>query len=158
MNWEAIGTIGEIIGSVAVVISLVYVSVQIRHANKQSEIDSLRHTWDALNELADRFSESPETASLIIRGRQSLDALSEEENFRFVHLHMRMLNTLESWYLQVNETSKPGPWRDNHMANIAETVRGYLDFPGTRQMWLSLRAFYIPIAELVDRNLSADSE
>ena len=154
MNREAIGTVDEIVGSIAVVISLVYVSLQIKHANKQSEIDSLRHTWDALNELADRFSDSTETASLIIRGRESLDALSEEENFVFVHIHMRMLNTIESWYLQVTETSKPGSWRDNQLGNIAETVRGYLDFPGTREMWRNVRPYYVPIAELVDGNLS----
>ena len=30
MNWEAIGALGEMIGAVAVVVSLVYLAVQIR--------------------------------------------------------------------------------------------------------------------------------
>lgn len=33
MNWDAIGTIGEIIGATAVVVSLVYLATQIRVQN-----------------------------------------------------------------------------------------------------------------------------
>jgi hypothetical protein len=32
MNWEAIGAIGEIIGALAVVASLAYLALQIRHS------------------------------------------------------------------------------------------------------------------------------
>lgn len=157
MDWQAAGTIGEIIGSIAVVISLIYVSLQIKHANKQSEIDSLRHTWNALNQLCDRLSESKETASIINRGRESLQSLDNDEHLIFEHIHLRLLNTLESWYLQVDQTSKPGPYRDSQIANIAGVVSGYLDHPGTRELWKTLRPYFEPIAELVDSNLSPSS-
>ena len=32
MNWEAIGAIGELTGAFAVVVSLIYVGVQVRHS------------------------------------------------------------------------------------------------------------------------------
>ena len=153
MNWEAIGTIGEIVGSAAVVISLIYVSLQIRHANKQSEIESLRHTWDSLNQFNDRMSESIETASIVNRGRASLESLDDNELLVFQHIHFRLLNALESWYLQVTRTSKPGAYRDNQLGNIAEIVKGYFDHPGTRTLWAASRHYFAPIAELVDANL-----
>ena len=31
MNWDAIGAVGEVIGAMAVVISIIYLAVQIRH-------------------------------------------------------------------------------------------------------------------------------
>ena len=34
MNWEAIGAIGEIVGAVAVVATLAYLAVQLRHNTK----------------------------------------------------------------------------------------------------------------------------
>jgi len=159
MNWEVIGTIGEIVGSIAVVISLVYVSLQIRHANKQSELDALRHTWDSTMRLCDRMSESLETASIINRGRHSLESLDEDEYLIFEFIHHRLLSTIEVWYMQVTETSQPGPYLDNQLNNMAEIIKGYVGYPGTRDLWRSLRHYYHPIAELVDENLrSTQSE
>lgn len=158
MNWEALGTIGEIVGSAAVVISLIYVSVQIRQANKQSEIAALRHTWDALNQFCDRLSESQETASTVNRGRTSLSSLSEDEALIFEHIHIRLLNTLESWYLQVTKTSKEGPYRQQQIDNIGGIVAGYIDHPGTRELWEQLRAYFPTISQIVDDNLPKEPE
>lgn len=154
MNWEAAGTIGEIVGSIAVVISLIYVSIQIRHANKQSEIDSLRHTWDGLNQICDRLSESKETASIVNRGRNALTSLDDDERLIFEHIHLRLLNTLESWYLQVIQTSKPGPYQESQIANLEGIIAGYIDHPGTRDLWESLRPYFDSIADIVDGQLS----
>ena len=158
MNWDVASSIGEIVGSIAVVISLVYVALQIRHANKQSEMDSLRHTWDGLNQICDRMSESKETASIINRGRESFQSLDDDERLMFEHIHLRLLNTMESWYLQVVQTSTPGPYRDSQITNIEGIVAGYIDHPGTRELWDSLRPYYVPIAGLVDDNLAPESD
>ncbi len=48
MNWEAISAIGEIVGALAVVITLVYLAIQIREQNRESRaaaIDSLSQQW-----------------------------------------------------------------------------------------------------------------
>ena len=42
MNWDAIDAIGEILGASAVVASLVYLAVQIRHNTKQ--VDATRRS------------------------------------------------------------------------------------------------------------------
>ena len=158
MNWDAAGTIGEIVGSIAVVISLIYVSLQIKHANKQSELDSLRHTWDSLNQICDRLSESIETASIVNRGRASLKSLDEDEYLVFEHIHLRLLNTLESWYLQITQTSNPGPYRDSQLANLSGIAGGYVNHPGVRDLWNSLRPYFDSIADIVDKSLSASTE
>ena len=158
MNWEAAGTIGEIVGSIAVVISLIYVSLQIRHANKQSEIDSLRHTWDGLNQMCDRMSESKETASIINRGRNALGSLDDDERLIFEHIHLRLLNTLELWYMQVTQTSRSGPYKESQIANLEGLVAGYLDYPGCRELWDELRNYFEPIADIVDSNLSSGAD
>ena len=158
MDWEAAAIVGEIVGSIAVVISLVYLSVQIRHANKQSEIDSLRHTWDGLNQFCDRLSESTDTASIVNRGRQSLQSLDGDEYLVFEHIHLRLLNTLESWYLQVTQTSKPGPNLDSQLANISGIASGYFGDPGSGEMWRILRPYFESIAEFIDSGLASGGE
>jgi len=36
MNWDAIGAAGEVLGAIAVFVTLVYLATQIRHAREES--------------------------------------------------------------------------------------------------------------------------
>ena len=45
MNWDAIGAIGEIAGAVAVVITLIYVALQLRENTKSLKVQSLNETF-----------------------------------------------------------------------------------------------------------------
>ena len=154
MNWDAIAAIGEIIGALAVVVTLIYLSRQIRHANQQGEIEAFRHTWDNLNQFCDAFSESRDKASIVVRGRRDLSSLDDEESLIFEHIHIRLLNTLESWHLQINRTSKPGAYRDAQLANLAGIAEGYLTYPGTRELWNRIGHYFEPIKGLVDEALT----
>lgn len=42
MNWEAIGAISEIIGAIAVVVTLVYLAIQIRQSNREARASTLQ--------------------------------------------------------------------------------------------------------------------
>lgn len=154
MNWDAIGAIGEIIGALAVVVTLVYLSRQIRHANQQGEIEALRHTWDNLNQFCDALSRSRETADLVLRGRRDLSSLDPDEALVFEHLHIRLLNTLESWHLQIERTSARGPYKESQLDNIAGIAAGYLGHPGTRELWARIGFYFTPIRSLVDGALA----
>lgn len=51
MNWEAIGAIGEVVGAVAVVLTLIYLSVQLRQDTRSSELAALQGFFDATSAL-----------------------------------------------------------------------------------------------------------
>ena len=44
IDWEAIGAIGELVGAVAVVVTLAYFGMQMRHSAKVAEAESERET------------------------------------------------------------------------------------------------------------------
>ena len=44
MDWDAVGAIAEVIGVIAVVVSLVYLAIQVRQNTAQLRIDNLRET------------------------------------------------------------------------------------------------------------------
>lgn len=54
MNWEAIGVIAEVVGAIAVIISLIYLAIQVRSNTRSlkasSSFDST-HSWATLNEV-----------------------------------------------------------------------------------------------------------
>ncbi len=68
------------------------------------------------------FSESTEKASIVLRGRESLENLTPEEYLVFEFLHIRVLNTIELWYMQLMETSSPGEYRNQQLENLGGTT------------------------------------
>jgi hypothetical protein len=124
-------------------------------ANKQREMESLRHTYDGLNKMCELLSESTEKASIVKRGRESLENLTDEERMVFEFIHVRILNTVESWYMQLMETSPPGEYRDQQLENIARVVVYMLKYPGTQEIWGMAKHTFVPVQKLVDDALSS---
>ncbi len=52
MNWDAIGAIGEIGGAIAVVLTLFYLSRQIRHSSNVSKVSSYHQAIEQIVEAA----------------------------------------------------------------------------------------------------------
>lgn len=151
---QLLGNFGEFVGAVAVVATLGYLAVQIRNSNRQNQRDAIRHTWDSLNATIDRFSESIETASIINRGRANRDSLDEDEWLIFQFIHIRFLNTLESWHLLLDDVSDKS-FVEQQVQNIADVVEGVLDYPAVRELWSEQRHTFAPgLRDLVDSKFS----
>jgi hypothetical protein len=155
MNWDAISAIAETVGTIAVLATLVYLTVQIKTANNQREIEALRHNWDGLNRICELLGESPERASIILRGRESLENLSDEERMVFEFIHLRILNTIEGWYLQLMQTSPHGEYRDQQLRNIAGVIVFMFDYQGAQDAWNSIKHMFEPIESLFDEAISS---
>ena len=56
MNWEAIAAVGEIVGATAVVVSLVYLAVQIRQNTRSNRVSAELGTLEQLTSWVRRFS------------------------------------------------------------------------------------------------------
>ena len=154
MNWDAISAVAETVGTIAVLITLLYLSLQMRIANKQREIESLRHNWDGLSRMCELLGESTEKASIVMRGRESLENLTDEERLVFEFMHLRVLNTIEVWYMQLIETSPPGEYRDQQLENIAGVIVYMLNYPGAQEIWGMVKHTFVPVQKLVDDALS----
>lgn len=150
MTWEALAAIGELVAAVAVVASLIYLSKQLRAANKQSEIAALRHIADSMNKVSDLLGRDLETAEIVNRGRKDVAALNDDELLIFATIHIRLLNTMESWYSQVDQTSATDQYRAYHLKNIGQVATAWLGYPGTRALWHEFREYYEPIQDVID--------
>jgi hypothetical protein len=142
MNWNAIGAVGEIVGSLAVLITLVYLAIQVRHVRRQTMLASYQHTIDASNQFADQITSSESLADIITRGRDSYASLTPPEQLRFDHIYGRLINSIESWHLQLLETADAGPYRDEQLRNIGVVIRKYCDFPGVAEFWRDWQLLY----------------
>ena len=156
MNWEAISAVGETLGATAVLVTLIYLAVQVKHVRNQNESNALNHIIDTLNGFAGRIAESESLAAVITRGRASYSSLSEEEKLRFSTIHYVLLNGLESWYVQHRQIF--GMSEEQNVENIKSNITAFCDNPGFREFWLETKPLYPHLAGLVDESLESPNK
>ena len=154
MNWDAIAAVGEIAGTIAVLVTLLYLARQIRQSNRQDLLAAFQHTFDSLNGWCTHVSESTDLAPIVLRGRESYESLTDEERFRFDHIHIHLLNIIESHLFQVQKTAMDAEYQAWAIENLEGIVQGYLNHPGTRQFWSNVRHYAPPeVQQLVSANI-----
>ena len=75
MTLSDLGSIGEFIGSIAVIISLIYVAIQIRDNTRQLVRSELNQAVSLNSTLRMTIGNSGEYATLIVKGSKDLDSL-----------------------------------------------------------------------------------
>ena len=152
MNWDAIGAIGETIGAIAVIATLIYLASQIRQLKQQNAQATMQHVADSMNKFMDSLA-SEANASLVVKGKESYEHLSEAEKLRFFAIYARFLNTVFTWYVQACKTYSPTE-RDETIHTLEENIKFFCDNPGFRELWLELRGeFSFEMMKLVDDSL-----
>ena len=101
MNWEMISAVGQMLGAVGVIISIVYLAAQIRNQNKESQRQAMNVLTTHWSDLNRTLVENPEMAVLWLRALRSFDDLDAKSKLRFgAHLG-RFLRFADSLYLSV---------------------------------------------------------
>jgi hypothetical protein len=99
MNWDAISAVGEIIGAAAVVISLLYLAVQIRDQNKQSRLSAMHDMSRELRDATTMFA-NEDITSIFVRANQSYESITEAESVRWVILVTNLFRAWENAFLE----------------------------------------------------------
>ena len=99
MNWEAIGAIGEILGAVAVVISLIYLALQIRTQNVESRLAAMHEISVGFRDSISTFAD-PQMAELFVRANCGEEPLTESETLQLVVGIQRIFRVWEEAYGQ----------------------------------------------------------
>ena len=71
MNWEAIGAVGEILGALAVVVSIVYLAAQVKKQATESPLTATRALSRLYNEILDPAFQEKEFSSLYLNAVQN---------------------------------------------------------------------------------------
>ena len=91
MNWEAFGAIAEAIGAVGIIVTLVYLALQIRQNTVAQETSSVWLMTQIFNESHSLIMENSELAVLIDKTINN-DELTSAEERRMFSLAMSMVN------------------------------------------------------------------
>ena len=114
MNWEAIGAVGETIGALAVLITLIILVVQIRHSvrtmdesNRLERAAAIDRHSDTIGRWRGRLTEHEELTRIWMAGRadEELDALSA---IRLNNLWIDFANIQRANFVRANIVDEPG--------------------------------------------------
>ena len=148
MNWEAIGAVGEILGAIAVLVTLGYLAAQIRQNTRAMRAAAVSAVYDThtMTEYNERY------IMLVLKAQRS-EALTAEERVHMVERFTTIMRGLESlWYQQQLGVLSPRQF-ENHL----DLVRWATSTPVARRMWIQVAPNFEPgFRELVDRESIAD--
>lgn len=97
MNWDAIGAVGEVIGALAVVATLLFVARDIRQNSKSLSISALRDTTAQWNHWSNMIASSGDLADIVAKGNKTVSNLSESEKLRYGAYVQSFFDNVESY-------------------------------------------------------------
>lgn len=132
------GAIGELIGSIAVLVSLIYLSIQIRHMRRQARFDSELHLTDQMARHTEQMGRDPELARIVELANTNPSELSEDERRRAVWWQMSFLHMCEGLYRRYeNGQVSQGAW-----APYERGLAGIFDSEFTPKWWITQKVLF----------------
>lgn len=151
LNWDAVGAVAELLGALAVIATLVYLSRQVRHAAEQTRLSGVQAIQSANDRAYDPIY-SPEMMSIWSRGHDDRDGLSEPDRRIFDLLLVRLIASYGSTVYQ----HERGAYDDELLARATTFLASILSTPGGRSWYATGE---VPIRDsakrLLDEELSA---
>jgi hypothetical protein len=144
MSWDAIAAIAEAIGALAVVVSIVYLAVQIQSGTKALRTTLRDAAFHNLQEWNYVLSSDEELPWIFKRGLRNPTDLNDKELARFHHMMYSFYKVFENIYLHFLEGSIAE--EDNN-----EILFLYYAQNGAQEYWRNRREIFDPrFIELVE--------
>ena len=154
MGKDELGSIGEFLSSVGVLITLVFLYFETRRNNKILLRQNAKQTArDDVNALQSLLAE--DVSELFMRGNtEGLAALTPHERYRYDIGYVIWLHTIEEAYLDFNA----GFYPEESMTPWKNSVSGFLTSPGGSVWWNERRYWFTEeFRTVVDQLLSEDN-
>jgi len=140
VNWTALGAIAETLGALAVVLSLLYIAAQVRHAIAQARVDAGSTFTARWAEVYHFGTGDRQTAEVFLRGSAEPEALDPVDQIRFrgvMHAFWRLME--DEYYVHAAGKLDAERW-----AATRRTMADYMSLPGVQRFLLDRGHWYTP--------------
>ena len=111
MNWDAIGAVGDAVGGIGVLITLIYLAVQTRQNTRAVRAATYSQVVDSFSAVSLALFQDPIAADLVRRAREDPASFSDEELSRYGMFLLSYLRRAENMHFQSEEgTLDTGTW------------------------------------------------
>ena len=145
MMLENLGNLGDFLGGIGVVITLLYLAIQIRQNNRLLKAEtaaahtrSVEGTTEELGNWIAGIVENRDVAEVWMKGLASYAELDEVDKLRFDYLGSRLLQAYQSIYRRAGNTGDDEIWEV-----CLSYIHMYLSSPGFARLWADSRSMYL---------------
>ncbi len=140
LNLQDLGNLGEFVGAIAVVTTLVYLTLQIRQNTRSLRARTYQDILIESVRLRDAWGRDAEASRLLWQGLQSLAAMSEDDRARATNLMYALVRIYENVHYQFSrgmiERTVWVPWH--------RMIERICRAPGFRELWEQDREYFNP--------------
>jgi len=137
VSLEDLGNLGDFLGGVAVIATLVYLARQIRENTRSTRLAAMQSTMLAAQDLLKLPVQDPDVGRVFRVGLMTPDELTEDEFHRFRYFLLALLRVHEDMFVQ----HKSGVIDDETWHARAANLGTLLAMPGGRRVWETHNAY-----------------
>ena len=146
MNWEVASTIAEIIGAFAVVISLIYLAMQIRAQNREVRIAAMHDISVGYRDSLANMAEE-QIAFIYNKALHDYDSITDVESIRLIAVLGRVFRVWEEAFIQ----HQAGRLDERAWQSMHRQFKGYMSSLPFEKVWELRRSYFDPeFTEFVD--------
>ncbi len=133
MNWDAIGAVGELLGALAVIVTLGYLAAQIRQNTRTVRSATAQAIQSAMNDAHAHIKQDSTAARIYRLGLSEPSKLDEDEQVQFSMTMYSVFAQFENIFYQLQQGTLDSAIFERH----ALAMEFYLQTPGGAEWWES---------------------
>src|SRR5262249_20377068 len=130
MNWEAVGAIGQMLGSATVLVTLIYLAAQIRQNTTAVQAATFQSIIALASTFGDEVAKNPELRKVISAGLRT-EPENEPDRSAFHFILLSLLRRYENMHYQ----SHLGLLPDEQWHGLRASLARYVTKPGFLSWW-----------------------
>ena len=146
MDVEALGNLGDFLGGIGVVITLLYLAIQVRQNTRQMRMDAaaarttaLEDTTLGINRWIEGITSDKDLADVWRRGLENPGQLDDADLVRFQYMSVQLLLTWQIAFRRTRHLDDNELWDYNRLL-----IKMYMRSPGFQAIWAGTRSLMIP--------------
>ena len=140
MSLDELGVIAEIIGAVAIIVTLIYLSIQVKDSARASRSAAVTDATTAMQAFYQELGSNPGTAKLFLDGLTRPETMSQEAQFQYLMMmHSCFLGFQRSFFL-AREGTLDVALRDS----IGTAMHAVNQLPGMHLYWRQRKGYFQP--------------
>jgi hypothetical protein len=134
---DALGNLGDFIGGIAVVITLIYLAVQVRQNTRAIRVATMQSSMLAAQSIGNLPAQDRDLARVVRVGLTTPDELDEDEFQQLRYFLMSMLRVHEDMFVQ----HQAGVVDDETWLARSSSLKTIFSMPGGRRIWEAASAY-----------------
>ncbi len=140
MTLEQFNFIAEIVASIAVIASLIYVGREVGQNTDATHAAAAQASVSAINEYVGLINDADKLADILHKGSRGMSELKDGDLIRFMAFHDQVFISFQSYYLQWKDgTLDERLWLTQKQAALDLLSQG-----GQQDWWAARRHWFFP--------------